>query len=147
MDVVVDADLIVALVLPLPYSDHTAAKITAWKRTEIELLAPLLLEYEVSAVLRKAIVAGLLTTEGASEAMRRILDLHIRCLPPTRELHEHALLWAERLGHTITYNAHYVALAEQQQAELWTADRGLVNAARQAKVTWLHWIGEETSAV
>ncbi len=147
MNVVVDANLIVALVLPLPYSDLATERVAAWKRARTELLAPLLLEYEVSAVLRKAVAAGLLSTDAAREAMHRILDLRVQCLPPTRDLHGSALQWAERLGHTKTYDAHYVALAEQQQAELWTADRRLVSIARQAGVTWLHWIGEEGFAV
>lgn len=145
MNIVVDANLVVALVLPLPYSDQATAKMIEWKRAETELLAPWLLEYEVSAVLRKAIVAGLLTIETASEALTRILDLHIRCLPPTPELHTCAWQWAERLGQSKTYDAHYLAVAEQQQAELWTADRRLANRAHQTNATWLHWVGEQMS--
>lgn len=86
--------------------------VTAWKQTETELLAPLLLEYKASAVLRKATVAGPLTRAAASEAIQRLLGLHIRCMPPTRSLHESTLQWSERLGHTVTYDAHYVAVAE-----------------------------------
>jgi predicted nucleic acid-binding protein len=64
MSVVVDANLIAALVLPLPYSDQATRKITAWNRAGVELLAPLLLEYEVAAILRKAVVAGWLGASG-----------------------------------------------------------------------------------
>ena len=142
MSLVIDANLASAIVLPLPYSEPATQCITGWKQDGVELLAPSLLEYEVVAVLRKAVVAGLLSTAIATEAMRRITALNIRCLPPTLELHERALLWADRLGHSKTYDAHYLALAEQQQAALWTADRRLVNGARQAGVTWVHWIGE-----
>jgi predicted nucleic acid-binding protein len=101
LKVAVDANLVVALVLPLPYS-----------------------------------------LQATHEAMHRILDLQIRCLPPTRELHDRALWWAERLGRNKTYDTHYVALAEQQQVELWTADRRLVNAAGQAGASWVRWMGE-----
>jgi predicted nucleic acid-binding protein len=146
MSVAVDANLIASLVLPLPYSERATAKLTAWKREGTELLAPSLLEYEVSTVLRKAIVLDLLVAGDAREAIHAILDLHIQCLPPTRELHERALHWAERLGHSKTYDAHYLAVAEQQQADLWTADRRLVNAAHQLQAHWVHWIGEETSS-
>jgi predicted nucleic acid-binding protein len=146
MNAVIDANLVVAMALPLPYSGQAAAKITTWKRAGTALLAPLLLEYELSAILRKAVVAGLLAPDVAWEAMRIILDLHIECLPPTPELHRRALYWADRLGQAKTYDAHYLAVAEQQQAELWTADRRLVNCAHQAGVTWLHWIGEGGSS-
>lgn len=146
MSVVVDANLVSAIVLPLPYSDQATQRITAWKRGGVELLAPLLLEYEVGAVLRKAVVAGLLTTGFAAEAMHRITALNIQCLPPTLKLHERALHWADRLGHSKTYDAHYLAVAEQRQTALWTADRRLANGARQAGVTWVHWIGEGISS-
>ena len=144
--VAVDANLVVALVLPLPYSAQATNKVVGWQRAATDLLAPWLLEYEVSAVLRRAVVADLLTSAAACEAMRSILDLQVHCLPPTPGLHERALSWAERLGHSKTYDAHYVALAEQQQVELWTADHRLVNAARQAGLTWLRWIGEGMSS-
>ena len=142
LKVAVDANLVVALVLPLPYSLQATDRMVRWQRAATELLAPWLLEYEVSAVLRKAVAAGLLSSEAAHEAMHRILDLQIRCLPPTRELHDRALWWAERLGRNKTYDTHYVALAEQQQVELWTADRRLVNAAGQAGASWVRWMGE-----
>jgi predicted nucleic acid-binding protein len=119
----------------------------AWKRDGVELLAPVLLEYEVGAVLRKAVVAGLLTTSLAGEALRRIAALNIQCLPSTLELHERALFWADRLGHSKTYDAHYLALAEQRQTALWTADRRLANGERQSGVKWVHWIGKEVPFV
>jgi len=119
MGVVVDASLVAAIILPLPYSDQVARSIAIWQRAGQALLAPLLLEYEVAAVLR---------------------DIH--CLPPTVRLHEQALRWAQRLGHSKTYDAHYLAVAEQEQVDLWTADRRLVNGARQAGVPWVHWIGD-----
>lgn len=142
MSAVIDANLVAAIVLPLPYSDQATHRITAWKRAGVGLLAPLLLEYEVAAILRKAVVARWLTTGAAVEAMGHILTLNIQCFPPTANLHAQALRWAHRLGGSKTYDAHYLALAEQEGAELWTADRRLANGARQAGIPWVHWIGE-----
>ena len=143
MSVVIDANLVAATVVPLPYSDQATQRIRTWKQSGVELLAPLLLEYEVASVLRRAVVARWLTNDDAVEALSQILALSIECLPPTPLLHEQALNWAHRLGHTKTYDAHYMALAEQEGAEMWTADKRLVNGARQAGVSWVHWIGQD----
>ncbi len=142
MSLVIDANLVASLVLPLPYSSLATRRITAWKQGGIALHAPLLLEYELIAILRKAVIADWLTTDVAVEAMKKVTNLNILCVPPTVELHKHALLWAEQLGHSKTYDAHYLALADQLRAELWTADRRLANGARQAGAAWVHWIGE-----
>jgi len=113
-----------------------------WKQSTVELVAPLLLEYELVTILRKAIAADLLTVDLAEKALQQILELGIRCLLPNSQLHKSALRWAARLGQTKAYDAHYVALAEQQRSELWTADRRLVNAAHQAGVAWVHSLWE-----
>lgn len=142
MSAVIDANLIAAIVLPLPYSDQAARRMTIWKRAGVELFAPLLLEYEAAAILRKAVVAQWLTTDLAVEAMDRILALDIRCVAPTPSLHKQALRWADRLGQAKAYDAHYLALAEQESIELWTADRRLANSAQRAGADWVRWIGE-----
>ncbi len=144
MKVVVDSNLIVSIVLPLPYSDQATRKIIDWKQAGTELLAPVLLEYEVAAILRKAVVARWMTTEVAVEAMGQILALNVRCLAPTADLHERALRWADRLGHSKAYNAQFLAIAEREGSELWTADRRLANGANQVGAHWVYWIGQVT---
>lgn len=137
-----NANLVVALLLPLPYSDAVTRRFQAWKRSGVGLISPLLLEYEVVSVLRKAVVAGLLTADLAAEALEDILALGIVCIAPTPALHRHALQWAGRLGQAKAYDAHYLALAEQEQSELWTADRRLAHSAQQAGASWAVWIGD-----
>ena len=141
MSVVVDANLVVALILPLPYSDQAMHAAQVWKNNGIELYAPLLLEYEVASALRKAVFIDHMTSEAAVSAMHKLMALDIHTCAPTPELHARALHWAERLAHSKTYDAHYLALAEQLQTALWTADQRLVNSARRAGATWVYWIG------
>ena len=142
MSVVVDANIVAALVLPLPYSDQSRSRMDAWERDHVDLVAPMLLEYEVSSALRKAVTIGWLSQDEVDEALQRLLNLDIECWPPTPEQHSSALRWAERLGQSKTYDSYYLALAEQQRADLWTADRRLAHRARQLHITWIHWIGE-----
>jgi predicted nucleic acid-binding protein len=38
-------------------------------------------------------------------------------------------------------DAHYLALAEQQNCEYWTADTRLWNTVR-GKLSWIRWLGD-----
>lgn len=144
MSIVVDANVVAALVLPLPYSPQAAARIAAWKQAGTKLVAPVLLEYEITAILRKAVAAQWLTDDLAREALAEILRLNIQCAIPTPSLHLSALRWVDRLGQAKAYDAHYLALAEQEGIALWTADQRLANGAQQVGAQWVHWIGEAT---
>lgn len=145
MMIVIDANIVLALMLPITYSELATEKFTNWKTIEIELHAPLLLQYEVTSVLRKTVVSGWITTEQAIQSVDSMMDLGIEFAPPSMELHKRALLWAERLGQSKSYDTQYLALAEFIHANLWTADKRLFNAARERALNWVHWIGEEPS--
>jgi predicted nucleic acid-binding protein len=140
--IVLDANIVAALTIPLPYSAQAARRITTWQRTEAALFAPTLLEYEMVTVLRKAVVAEMITADEASDAIGSLLDLDVQTVPPTRDLHDSALQWSERLRQKAAYDAQYLALAEQLGAEFWTADQRLANGAQQTGATWVRWIGE-----
>jgi predicted nucleic acid-binding protein len=141
MSIVVDANLVAALVLPLPYAEQATEEMMAWKKGGVELCSPVLLEYELASILRKAVAANLMSTDDALQAMERMLVLNIRCITPTIQLHSRALGWAERLGQSKAYDAHYVALAEALGAEMWTADGRLARNARQVGVDWVRLVG------
>ena len=140
MSLVVDANLIAALILPLPYSNAAALHAAAWKRNGEVFYAPYLMQYEITSVLRRAIVDKFINSARAESAIRQIFNLHIDYFAPTEQLHTRALYWAERLGHSKAYDAYYLALAEQERVDFWSADRRLVNGARQAGVTWVYSI-------
>ena len=77
----------------------------------------------------------------ADTRLEALTHLGVQLVPPTLELNYLALRWAERLGQTVAYDAHYLALAEVLGCDFWTADRRLAKAAR-AEVPWVHGIDE-----
>jgi len=143
--IVLDANLVVALFLPLPYSSQLEAHLAAWRRDQAELLAPTLLQYEDKAALYRSWTAGLAHEHEARTALEEMQTLSILYLSPNSELHDRAWYWSERLHVSKTYDAQYIALAELERADFWTADRRLANGARQTGIEWVHWIGESES--
>ena len=145
MRVVLDANLVVALFFPLPYSDQMSEHLTIWQRDRVELLAPFLLHYEFNNALHRVLAADWIPAPEAKMALQDMQTLDIRYVFPALELHERAWYWTDRLNHSKTYDAQYVALAELERADFWTADRRLANGAHQAGAGWVHWIGESGS--
>jgi predicted nucleic acid-binding protein len=114
----------------------------AWQAERVKMVVPSLWQSEVLSGIRKAISNGLLTFSQAVSALHVIQDLGFQVLPSDLDTDQHTLLWAERIGQRVAYDATYLALAEQLGAEFWTADRRLANAARQAGAHWTHFLGE-----
>jgi len=56
-----------------------------------------------------------------------------------------ALKWAERLGQTVPYDAHCLALAQFLGCELWTADELLVSQLTP-DIPWVHRLGDMSFA-
>ena len=140
--IVIDANVAVALAVPLPYSETAAKRVIEWQTSADEILAPNLWGYEVVSALRKAVTAKALSPDEADERLAFILSIGVREIAPDLELHQQALHWAARLGQGAAYDAAYLALAEKLGATFWTGDRRLANNARQTGVNWIHWIGE-----
>lgn len=140
--IVVDANLLASLAIPLEYSKQTTQRMEDWKRAGIDLLAPVLCEYELYLTLRKAVVNRILSAEEALVCLKNFPALGVRMIAPSYELHRLALQWAGQIKQPVAYDAQYLAVAEQFRAELWTADRRLADAAQQAGASWAHWIGE-----
>lgn len=94
---------------------------------EHDLHAPALCDVELTAVLRRGLLAGRLGSARARAVLADHLDLplvrhgHRRLLPRILELRENFS----------AYDAVYVALAEGLGAALLTADRALARAARR----------------
>jgi predicted nucleic acid-binding protein len=143
--VVVDASVALKWVLEEPYTSEATALLAEWEERGVEILVPALLSYEVSNALFKRVRRGELTIEEAKEGLEAVL---VALPAPADEPHEviyaRALELAHRFGRPASYDAHYLALAELEGCELWTADETLRNAVKE-DISWVRWIGEFSS--
>lgn len=140
MSVVIDANVAIALAIALPYSASATQQMKLWQDNGTELFVPMLWGYEVITVMRKTVVAGMITADDASKALDLIFKLNIQLIPLTAQFYQATFEWAARLNQSQAYDAAYLALAEQLGAEFWTADKRLADRAQQLKVGWVHLI-------
>ncbi len=89
-----------------------------------ELIAPELLDAEVLAVLRRALLTGALDTDRAETALADLIDWGVRRLPHVFLVHK---AWEFR--HNVTaYDALYLAAGELYEAPVLTANGPLARA-------------------
>jgi predicted nucleic acid-binding protein len=95
-------------------------------------VAPPLLPFEVTDVCWQHVRRGAVTQDEGIMALERFFALSIPLRPLSggarRRLHTTAFAIAGRRGLSATYDAHYLALAEQLNCDLWTADLRLLRS-------------------
>ncbi|SRR6266849_2563434 len=140
--IIIDANIALKWVLKESDSNLAEALLIELNRKGIVMYAPALLTYEVSNILYQHVRKGTITLEKAKEAIKDVLSTGLK-LEFTQDtmLNNKALELAQRFNLPATYDAHYLALAEREQCELWTADRRLWNTIR-GKLAWVRWLGD-----
>ncbi len=138
----VDAGILLKLVLREPDSHLAEALWQSWVLDGVQLIAPYLFHFEVTAVLRKVVHRGLISQEIGLQALANALEFDVT-LQTFPDIHERAGLLATKLNRPTAYDTHYLALAERSGCDFWTADRRLYHATHQ-NLPWVHWLGETT---
>ena len=105
-------------------------------QSEANIVAPTLLYYEVTNGLYRYQKASALPLEVVEKALAAALALPIE-LVSNKELHARAKDAAAMYNLSATYDAHYLALAQWLEVDLWTADMRLVNSLKPHKLTWV----------
>ena len=121
--VVLDASALVEYLLGSDLGLNAASII---EQPAVDLRTPALCDIEVTSALRGLVISGKTTIDRALEAVEDYADL-----PITR--HEHLELLERVLAlraNFSAYDATYVALAEELEAELLTCDEPLARAVR-----------------
>jgi predicted nucleic acid-binding protein len=110
-----------------------------WNKAGTLLIAPALLAFEVTASLRRMVYLKTLSPEqgeAAFAAFGRIavqLTYRSAIFPVAWEL-------AKQFNQPRTYDASYLALAQLNRSDFWTADERLYNTVK-SKLSWVHWVG------
>jgi len=139
--VAIDASLATRMVLPAPSSVDVAQRLAEWQRGRIRVVSSMLWLAEGVSALRKAVFARAITSAESRDALEDLLRLEVETVAIDADQCRSALRWADRLGQSRADDGFDVALAEAWGVPLWTADKRLANAARQAGIAWVHSIG------
>jgi predicted nucleic acid-binding protein len=121
----VDASVAIKWLFPEEYSAEALALVTDAASAKERIVAPTLLNLEVTNVIRQRMRRGTLTLDEAQAELDRFFSFPVETVLP-RRLHRRALMVADRYDIPSAYDAHYVALAELTGAVLWTNDERLL---------------------
>lgn len=138
--VVIDASLAVKWLIEEQDSDKAHALLESWVTEEVTRIAPFLMPFEVANVLHRRVLRGEFSISESALMMTRLLGSRLR-FHHSPNLHVRAIELASKFNQGAVYDAHYVALAEEFNCELWTADRRFHRIASPT-IGNLHWIGE-----
>ncbi len=140
--VVVDASLALKWVLSEADSNTAIALLQKWNIEKTEVIAPALFTYEATNILFRQVVIRKLTYDEAMILLTKLFAIGILLnFAQHKEISIRAMEISHRFGLPAAYDAHYLALAEHEKCEYWTADSRLCNAVRD-KLPWVHQLSE-----
>jgi predicted nucleic acid-binding protein len=132
--------LILASLLKEELSTYADGLIASWTEVGVQMLAPPLFGLEVPSGLRQATHRKRIEVTEADELLGYFLQFPIRILRSDGLL-EKAWTIGRDLNAPRLYDMLYIALAETEDCDLWTADRKLVNLASK-RFPRVHFVGE-----
>lgn len=140
--VVVDASLALKWVIPETDSNAAIELLNQWTTEGKKVVAPALFIYEVTNILYRQSAANKLTYEEAKQSLKKLFSIGVKL---KFTLHEDISMQAMEFAHLFnlpaTYDAHYLALAQREKSDYWTADARLWNAVK-GRLNWVRWIGD-----
>ena len=140
--VVVDAGLALKWVLAEPDSNTAVILLNKWTDKGISVIAPALFTYEVTNILYRQVVAGKLRYEEAKQGLTDLFSIGVLLkFSLYEDISIQAMEFAHQLKLPATYDAHYLALALDENCECWTADKRLWNIVK-GKFSWVRWFSD-----
>jgi predicted nucleic acid-binding protein len=138
--VVVDASIALKWVIKESDSAKALALLAEWSNRETVMLAPALIAYEITNILYQNVRKNEITLERAKSALEDVMLAGIEFdTPLDNRLGRRAIELAHKFGIKATYDSNYLALAEREGCELWTADTKMWRAVK-GELTWVRWL-------
>jgi predicted nucleic acid-binding protein len=122
----VDSSVAAKWILSEEDADKALALYDEAARAREPVVAPALLPIEVTNIVWQRVRRRMLELADAEEILRRFLAFRVTLLSPGT-LHHDALQVAASHALLATYDAYYIALAQQLDVVLWTADARLLH--------------------
>lgn len=141
--VCVDASLAVAWLSYERYTVIANALRHEWHEHSVQMVGPALFHAEVTSAIRQHVYFKRMLPEEGEEAFSIYLDIPIRIIDEP-EVYRKAWQLAKEFNLPVCYDMQYLAVAELEDCELWTADRRLANSLR-GKVNRIKWVGDYTA--
>jgi predicted nucleic acid-binding protein len=139
---VVDANLGAGAVLSIRGLESAPALFNSWESEQRSLFVPEWWWAEVASVISQHVFQKLISLEDAHLTLDKVKLLEVTTMPTSYELLHDALTWANTIRQSKVYDSIYLALAENLNAEFWTADQRLANSARALNIDWVKWLGD-----
>src|SRR5437763_12449129 len=98
--------------------------------------------YEATNTLYRHVRSGKIPIEDAEYGLKDVI-LRVVALDSSEDadFNIQAMKLAHQFGLPAAYDAHYLALAEREDWELWTADARLWNTL-QGRLAWVRWMAD-----
>jgi predicted nucleic acid-binding protein len=111
-----------------------------WAKDAVELVAPPMFHAEVSSSLRKSVYFKRILPEEGERLFAVYSKIPVRIVDGW-EMYLKAWQLAKDFNLPVCYDMQYLAVAELEDCELWTADRGLANSLK-GRNKRIRWVGE-----
>jgi predicted nucleic acid-binding protein len=140
--VCVDSSLALDWLLPTENSEAIDRLWLSWKVAGIGIVVPPLFHVEVTSVIRRLVHSKRLLSEEGEILFLEYVGMQVETIDYT-DVPGTAWKLARRFNLPSTCEMQYLAVAELEDCELWTADRKLVDALR-GKSNRVKWVGNLT---
>lgn len=138
--VCVDASMALEWLFYSEHREQADGLLRDWAEEDVAMVAPPMFHAEVISAIRKSVYFKRILPEDGNRLFTLHWGLPVRTIG-SHEMYQSAWELAKRFNLPVCYDMQYLAVAELEDSELWTADRRLVNVVR-GKNKRVKWLGD-----